>query len=125
MFIKKVVKLIVGRKGYSFLLNTWVGQKIHDDLHANSTTSRDFILQIFPKFSVGVEIGVNDGDFSERILEIVRPKKLHLIDPWKFENDELYQDAPYGSAKVKDQNMNKNKLLSTLLVIIIYLILLK
>jgi len=105
VIIKKIIKRIAGRKGYSFLLNTKVGHKIHNELHKNLPTSRDFILQIFPKSSVGVEIGVNDGDFSERIIEFVRPKKLHLIDPWKFENDEIYRDAPYGKFKVEGQNM--------------------
>lgn len=107
--IKKLVKHIIGRNGYSFLLNTKLGQKMHDNIHVDSPTSRDFILQLFPKHSIGVEIGVNDGDFSERIIEIVRPKKLHLIDPWKFEEGEIYQDAPYGSGKIQNQNKMDEK----------------
>ncbi|MCC7023743.1 MAG: class I SAM-dependent methyltransferase [Thermomicrobiales bacterium] len=31
-----------------------------------------------------MEIGVWKGDFSRWILEIVRPRKLHLVDPWAF-----------------------------------------
>ena len=69
---------------------TKFGTKLHDRLHNNSLSSRDFLLQILPKFSIGIEIGVNEGNFSERILEIVQPKKLYLVDPWKFEAGESY-----------------------------------
>lgn len=107
--LKKLVKVVVGRNGYGFLLNTKLGNKLHDYLHSQSNTSRDFLLQMLPKHSIGAEIGVNDGDFSERILEIVMPKKLHLIDPWKFECDEFYKTAPYGYENVADQQMMDEK----------------
>ena len=71
----------------------------HPISDSNSSTSRDFLLQTFPKFSTGAEIGVNKGHFSERILEIVKPKKLHLIDPWKFEDGEFYE----AGEKIQDQ----------------------
>ncbi|MDJ0634304.1 MAG: hypothetical protein QNJ34_14035 [Xenococcaceae cyanobacterium MO_188.B29] len=45
------------------------------------TIQRQFLLERLPKNSVGAEIGVHLGDFSEKILEIVKPNKLHLIDP--------------------------------------------
>ena len=101
--VKKIIKKLAGRKTYSYLLNTSIGKKIHNDLHKNSSSSRDFLLQNFPKNSIGLEIGVNNGDFSERILEIVRPKELHLIDPWKFFDSDFYKDAPYGKDNVKNQ----------------------
>ena len=109
ILLKKLIKRVTGRNGYVFLLNTKLGTKLHNSLHSESTTSRDFLLQTLPKFSIGTEIGVNEGDFSERILEIVRPKRLHLIDPWKFEKEELYRTTPYGSEKIKDQKMMDEK----------------
>lgn len=45
---------------------------------------RDFLLKKLPKDSICAEIGVLRGDFSARILEVVRPRELHLIDPWHF-----------------------------------------
>lgn len=45
---------------------------------------RDFLLKKLPRNSICAEIGVLRGDFSERILEIVKPRELHLIDPWLF-----------------------------------------
>ena len=88
--LKKLIKKIAGRQAYVYLLNTKFGSKLHNKLHNNSSSSRDFLLQILPKFSIGIEIGVNEGNFSERILEIVQPKKLYLVDPWKFEAGESY-----------------------------------
>ena len=46
---------------------------------------RKFLLEMMPQNSVCAEIGVNQGLFSEEILEVVNPKKLHLIDPWTGE----------------------------------------
>jgi hypothetical protein len=67
------------------------------------TNSRDFVLNSFPKNSVGVEIGVDRGDFSQRILKIVKPKKFHLIDPWKYEVLEIYKNSLYGGKAGKNQ----------------------
>ncbi len=99
--LKKLIKTIVGRQAYVYILNTKLGILLHDKLHFNSSTSRDFLLQTLPKFSIGIEIGVNEGNFSERILEIVQPEKLHLIDPWRFEDGEFYK----AGEKIQDQKM--------------------
>lgn len=107
--LKKLIKGVAGRDGYAILINTKLGSRLHNKLHSESPTSRDFLLQLFPKLSVGAEIGVNEGDFSERILEIVRPKRLHLIDPWEFKNDDLYRNTPYGSEKIQNQKMMDEK----------------
>ena len=50
-----------------------------------SANKRKFLLEQMPKNSVCAEIGVFEGDFSEQILKIVKPKKLYLIDPWPKE----------------------------------------
>ena len=48
----------------------------------NSVLDRRILLQHLPKGGVCAEIGVNDGTFSELILEHAAPSKLHLIDIW-------------------------------------------
>ena len=63
---------------------------------------RDCILSQIPRHSVGAEIGVYKGDFSELILER-EPRKLHLVDPWKFELDPAYADSWYGGPAGKSQ----------------------
>ena len=42
------------------------------------------VLHAMPRGSVCAEIGVWRGSFSALILEIVAPRRLHLIDPWEF-----------------------------------------
>lgn len=43
---------------------------------------RQFLLKMMPKNSICAEIGVSQGMFSQEILEVAEPEKLHLIDPW-------------------------------------------
>ncbi|HEY5464283.1 MAG TPA: class I SAM-dependent methyltransferase [Hanamia sp.] len=40
------------------------------------------LLKRLPQNAVCSEVGVNEGEFSEQILHIIKPKKLHLIDAW-------------------------------------------
>lgn len=63
---------------------------------------RDCVLQHIPPGSVCAEIGVYKGDFSELILQRA-PKKLHLLDPWKFETDPTYACSWYGGSTGKSQ----------------------
>jgi methyltransferase family protein len=43
---------------------------------------RDLFLRLLPQHSVGAELGVFRGTFTRKILEVVRPRELHLIDVW-------------------------------------------
>lgn len=65
-------------------------------LASRDTGPRDFLLRMLPTTSVGAEIGVHKGGFSVQILRIVKPTKLHLIDPWNYEQADEYKDALYG-----------------------------
>lgn len=58
--------------------------------------ARQKVLTSMPKRSVCAEIGVWKGNFSARILEVVQPVALHLIDPWEFIKDERYKHALFG-----------------------------
>ena len=71
--------------------------------------SREFLLKKMPKNSICCEIGVHLGGFSEKILKIVKPKRLHLIDPWRFEKDPVYENSLYGTKntqKILDDRYN-------------------
>ena len=57
---------------------------------------RRALLRRLPKRSVGAEIGVYEGDFSAQILGQLRPRSLHLIDPWRYEAGPRYEQAWYG-----------------------------
>ena len=65
--------------------------------------SRDFVLRRLPKHSIGAEIGVWEGNFSDRILHVVQPAKLYLIDPWKYQPAPEFMRAWYGGAKGESQ----------------------
>jgi hypothetical protein len=57
---------------------------------------RTFLLRELPIGSVGAEIGVHVGDFSAEILRVVKPSRLHLIDPWRYEAGPEYREMGYG-----------------------------
>ncbi len=59
------------------------------------------LLKLMPKGSVCAEIGVWKGEFSREILKIVRPERLHLIDPWKYQTQ--FGKRFYGGAFAKKQ----------------------
>lgn len=71
---------------------------------------REKFLQIVPRESVGVELGVFKGEFSKQILEIVRPRELHLIDVWWTQFGEYYPNwgeyTDYGRLKTRDAYAN-------------------
>jgi hypothetical protein len=62
-----------------------------------------------PKNSICAEIGVHLGDFSFLILKIVKPKKLYLIDPWVYLNDDKYAHSLYGSKNAGSQHSMDNR----------------
>jgi hypothetical protein len=43
------------------------------------------------------EIGVWKGDFSHAILEVARPRVLHLVDPWRFSQAESATQSTWHS----------------------------
>ena len=63
--------------------------------------SRIELLSRLPQHSVGAEIGVWKGEFSLQILKMLKPKQLHLIDPWIFLDE--YPTRWYGGAEAADQ----------------------
>ncbi|MSR00685.1 MAG: class I SAM-dependent methyltransferase [Gammaproteobacteria bacterium] len=69
---------------------------------ARRAANRDFMFNILPKGGMVIEVGVFDGDFSERILAFNEPRHLHLVDPWSTkENGGLY-DGPTQDFGSKD-----------------------
>jgi len=56
-----------------------------------------------PMHSNVAEIGVAEGNFSECILRINKPKNLHLIDSWKFQKGESFSED-WSNASQNEQN---------------------
>jgi len=72
-------------------------------MRATATAPRKFLLDLLPKNSVGAEIGVHLGEFSRQILDVVRPRELHLIDPWEHQASDQYANAWYGGGAKNGQ----------------------
>lgn len=79
----------------NFRVISWLGTK--------ELKGRLKVLSLLPPASIGVEVGVHKGDFSAHILKLVKPKKLFLVDPWKYEPDPRYRNSLYGSQNDKEQ----------------------
>lgn len=56
---------------------------------------------MLPRDSVGAEIGVWKGEFSRRLVEVARPRELHLIDPWAFQPE--FPTRLYGGGEARSQ----------------------
>ena len=63
------------------------------------------LLHVLPKGGVGAEIGVHLGGFSSSLLRWSKPRKLFLIDPWKYESGDQYKDSWYGGTADKAQEL--------------------
>jgi hypothetical protein len=63
---------------------TWPQREIKD---------RHELLQLLPKHALVCEVGVFRGDFSESILRVTQPRKMHLIDPWIHQDIRLWQKS--------------------------------
>lgn len=59
------------------------------------------MLAEMPKGGIAAEIGVWEGNFSEKILEIADPKELHLIDPWLYQPE--FANTGFGRQKNEDR----------------------
>jgi Methyltransferase domain len=96
--LKNAIEKIPGSKRLAQILG----------LVPKQANGRAFLLAMLPKHSLGAEIGVHKGDFSQQIIEVVSPKELHLVDPWEHQTSAIYKDAWYGGkAKAGQNEMDK------------------
>jgi len=64
------------------------------------------LINLLPKDGIGAEIGVFKGNFSDSLLNIARPKLLHLVDPWISSNSADHKHALYGQAQRSQADMD-------------------
>jgi len=55
--------------------------------------NREELLKKMSSKSIIAEVGVDEGDFSQKIINIIKPSKLYLIDLWDSEryNNDKYK----------------------------------
>src|SRR6056300_331581 len=69
--------------------------------------NRDELISLIPKNSIIAELGVDKGDFSKKLLDVVNPKLLYLVDMWgpnRYGNDK----ADLINDKFKSQIENES-----------------
>jgi len=76
-----------------FIRRLWIKYNIGKK---NSARSK-FLVQVIPKGGVAAELGVHKGYFTRYILDITKPEKLHLIDPWYLRGKHWKWDKGDGS----------------------------
>jgi hypothetical protein len=59
------------------------------------------LLAAMPQGGIAAEIGVWEGRFSEKIIEIAKPRELHLIDPWRYMPE--FNNTGFGRKKNRDR----------------------
>jgi hypothetical protein len=74
-------------------------------LSRGPASPRRFLLDLLPTDAVGAEVGVHLGGFSAQILEVARPRKLYLIDPWIYRTSGDYTRGLYGGQAADGQEL--------------------
>jgi hypothetical protein len=72
-----------------------------DHCHVRNTrtlTDREALLAAMPKGGIVAEVGVDQGDFSEKIFSICGPRQFHLIDAW---DSDRYNSAREATVRAK------------------------
>lgn len=75
--------------------------------------NRLHMIHMLPRPAEVAEIGVCEGDFSERIFELCEPRRLHLIDPWEHQGEADYARDPANLAS-GDQEQRHARVLARL-----------
>ena len=65
---------------------------------------RKFLLKMMPKNAMCAEIGVFKGGFSNQILQVTKPKKLHLIDLWDPKSNKIILESSHENNIEEDWN---------------------
>ena len=48
----------------------------------NYINTREELIQLIPQNTIGAEIGIFKGEFSELLLNTANPSLFYMIDPW-------------------------------------------
>ena len=64
--------------------------------HLRVVKNRSKVLTLMPSNGIVAEVGVDEGNYSEEILSITKPKILYLIDAW---GSERYGDDKFNKVQ--------------------------
>ena len=63
--------------------------------------ARTQMIEAMPRDAICAEIGVWEGKFARRVLDLNPPRRYHLIDPWLFQSE--YPKRWYGGKRAQSQ----------------------
>lgn len=125
-FLKNLVKFLVPETLLSFArkyksdkeMVTWTKYKLVNKNvdGAKLIANRNELLKHLPKNGIVAELGVDKGLFSQQIIDVCKPKKLHLIDIWsskRFNETKALGVAEKFKDKIDDGSVVINKKIST------------
>ena len=78
-------------------------------LNGTILANREHLLEVLPKQGVVAEIGVDSGFFTEKIISITNPDKLHLIDTW---SSKRYGQNKFDLVKNKFSKQINNRIIN-------------
>lgn len=87
--------------------------------NAKILPSRKEMLDLFPKNGVVAELGVDEGTFSEMIMNQTHPSKFHIVDFWgskRYNQLKRQQVDAKFATQLKDGSVQINLGLSTTVV---------
>jgi hypothetical protein len=64
------------------VMRKWLSRRGGRVIRTGRQRREAFVREVIPKHGVGVELGVQYGDFSRELLELADPERLHLVDVW-------------------------------------------
>jgi hypothetical protein len=59
--------------------------------------ARRWILRYPKRGGIGAEVGVYRGHFSELLIDVLKPTKIYLVDPWTKLGEYFYIKGAYGN----------------------------
>lgn len=68
----------------------------------------EYIKTLLPENPKVLEIGVEAGHFAAKIMEVLEPSELHLLDPWEWNpsNGKVYSEAHMRNVPTAHSNVN-------------------
>lgn len=68
----------------------------------------EYVKTLLPENPKVLEIGVEHGIFSGKIMDVLQPSELHLLDPWEFNVAKglFYQEAHLRNIPTAYSNVN-------------------
>lgn len=112
--IIKTIRKIVNIFGYNIIRiqNFKMETENYNELSQNHIknlriiSNRTQLLDLLPKKGIVAELGVDKGDFSQKIFNIAKPDKLFLIDSW---DSSRYNKSKFKFVKKRFENQIYSK----------------